>query len=161
MITKICLVCNEEFKTISSKKKYCSKKCLFHNYYIKHKDKIKKRVKQYNKNNPLKNKEYHKKAIKNLLLKNPAYFREASKKNYNKNKSIWWSRSNTNVVLGLCNELCKICKKRKGEWHHEVYPIRNYLIRKAYEDGKIFPICKDCHESYHSKDKAKVYKHIK
>ena len=65
---RVCLNCAKELSF--PKHKWCSRKCCDHQKYLNDKERIKKRIKEYIKNNPERMKALSKKAMRNYYVRN-------------------------------------------------------------------------------------------
>jgi hypothetical protein len=77
-------------------------------------------------------------------------FKERAKEIKNAEELKALSREFTNVVLGHLRKdlICSECKKKKKiEFHHEVYPLTAKEIIEAYKKGLIVAVCRKCHRS--------------
>jgi FMN phosphatase YigB (HAD superfamily) len=65
-----------------------------------------------------------------------------------------YSRKLTIKVLGKIKkgDSCECGKMTKLEYHHEIYPLTEKGIKKAYSNNQIIVICKRCHENLHSSE---------
>lgn len=144
--------CSREFvdNTKNNVKLFCSLKCRDRERYLNNPDKVKAWVKRWGLNNPEKRKEITKKSREKNNLKINKYYREKVGENYKNNKQKWDSRTTTNRIMSVKGKHCKECNALFGvEWHHEIYPTNRKDILIAINEGKIYPLCKRCHEKYH------------
>jgi hypothetical protein len=134
--------CKEKFK-FKKGKKYCSESCGYRYRALIY-------YKKYGNKWARENREKY-----NLMIN----------KNYHKNKNNWKSRSTTYQILYNVNydhnidisRKCKHCESNKNlEIHHEEYPIIIKEIKNAICEGKIYFLCKDCHNKV-TKSKPKGF----
>lgn len=139
---------------------YCKdcRKILDHKHYEKHKGKKIESIRNWEKKNIDKKKEYNKNALVKFRKEKRERFNELMRIGYQRNKDKFKSRGATVSVLKGINgykkreidlaKECKICKTKKDlEIHHEIYPFKLKGILKAIKDGKIYYLCRECHRS--------------
>ena len=141
-----CLWCGNP----SGRFKYCNVKCNLKDYYQKHKKERIDKATEWNLKNKKKRAEISKKSFKKFKEKNPDKIKEHARNQYRKNKTKANSRTYTwylrNIGRIEIENICKHCGiKTKLEIHHEIYPTKEDGIRKAISEGKIYILCKSCH----------------
>jgi hypothetical protein len=155
-IKKHCFVCNKIYFARRKISFCCSPKCSSKRFYLLNKKRYIERARIWDEKNPIKSKENHKKAFKKFYTEKPEQFKNLMKRGYKNNKDKWNSRAITRkVILGVegyavtsvvPKKFCKECgRKRKLEIHHEIYPLIKEDILKAIKNGKIYYLCKKCH----------------
>ena len=93
---------------------------------------------------------YNTRNQKNRIIQTKEYKRKAVMKTYYKDKSKFASRVITKKLMKqgkieIPNK-CKECKSIKNlEIHHEIYPTKTLEIIEAVNSGKIYKICRKCH----------------
>lgn len=136
-----------------SRKKYCSRRCISHNYYLKNRNKIINNTKKWQIDNPEKAAEYKKKSVKKFL--EDGRMKKLMKSGYERNKRKWNCRTTTNHIINGTSSykhlyIPKVCKKCGVETnlqiHHEIYPSSAREIRQALREGKIYYVCKIHHQ---------------
>ena len=137
------------------RKKYCSRKCGYHVYYLKNKERYLEWARKWHLNNDRKQKASHKKSSTKWRKENKDEFNKLVMKNYYRNPEKWQSRTVTTRILnGMGNykkynplrKMCKKCGSNKNlEIHHQTYPTKTKEIKKAIDDGKIYYVCLKCH----------------
>lgn len=143
--------CNEILP--KNRRKNCSQKCADRIYYLKNKEKIMEKVKEWEKNNPKKTKKKRKKSMDKFRREKPERFNELMRKQYHKHKDKWQSRNSTRKILNgtgtfkQYNPLKKQCKCgsiNNLKICYDIYPTYVKDIKKALDDGKIYYKCSKC-----------------
>jgi len=144
-----CKNCNKELP--KGRTKYCSDNCRYKHYYEENKERCIKKAREWEKKNPKKAKEIHKKANDKYRRNNKRRFNELIKKQYYKDKSKWHSRSRVYTMLKAVNKKIEInqeCKKCKSKDNLRLkfkeHPTKTEDIIKAIKDKKIYYLCGDC-----------------
>lgn len=132
-----CLKCN---KIIPKEyvRKYCSREC-YDTYYSKNKDKVIKRVRQWQLENKDRVKSYSRKAVLKY------YHNQIDKTKY---KERMFANRNKILIENIIGKTCKLCKKDYEHFHHISYD--NLPHDSLYEYCKfLIPLCSDCHLKIH------------
>jgi hypothetical protein len=91
-----------------------------------------------------------KKSLIKFRKKYPDRFNKLMLKGYKKNKNKWTSRRMTLYVFKKfyfsVPKLCKCGSSDKIQIHHDEYPIKIKDIKIKIDEGKIYYICKKCHD---------------
>jgi hypothetical protein len=145
----ICQTCNKELE--GKRKKYCSKKCQDRATYKKNTVQIKAQVRKWEKENPERTKELHKKALVKFRATKHDRFNELMRKQYHNHKDKWRSRNNVRKSLErvrvpiLIDRFCKTCGTTENiSMKYEVYPIKIKDIRAAILAKQIYYVCRTC-----------------
>lgn len=150
----VCIICGIEIES-ERRRKYCGQKCSSHSNYINHKQAYIDSARRYDKLHPEAVKIRNKKSFQKFYNTKRERFNELMNNNYYKHKDLHASRVKTMKVINCrkrCSvvKVCKLCGCNENlQIHHEVYPIACKEIRKAMDDGKIYYLCKECHEKIH------------
>ena len=143
-----CIVC--EKKLVGQQKKFCCNICACRWRYKEKSEEYIEKAREWDKRNPKKSFEMHKKAFTKFRKEKKERFNELMKNNYQRNKTKYFSRDCTSYFIGrgdfYLKRECKVCKKKKDlQIHHEIYPTKKVEIKKAIEEGKIYYLCMTHH----------------
>lgn len=146
---------NSKFKTCEKCRILNKKRCK--KYYNNNKSILRQKIKEYQSNNPDKVKIWSKRAIDKFRKNKPERFNELMRKCYKNNKSKYHSRRVTSILLNKkgyfgwqdkykMNRVCRNCNSVYDlQIHHEIYPTKIRELIKAINEGKIYYLCKTCH----------------
>lgn len=163
MKTRQCNICKKEYQYTGNKSMYCSRKCNDRAFYLDHKEEIIKRSRDWEQANPKRRKIISTKANKKFREKHPERFKKLMQKYYHKSKAQRRSRRLSKDNAEYWEKVCNNCSATRDLIvHHEVYPITDEEVRKAYKQKKIYFLCLDCSEilikNKRNLSKRKIYK---
>ena len=156
MAIKYCY-CGKELTGI--KTKYCSKRCGEKLKYRLNKEKIIKRTKEWQKNNPQRTKEIHDKAM--LKYSKSKKYKKAILKNYDNNPEKWLTRAVTHkhrvVILNRFDNKCTDCGSKENleihhldyEWKKSKNPRYGEQTNLRLNMNKLKLLCRKCHIKEH------------
>ena len=167
--TRKCKGCGKKFKPKFPKQVFHSVKCYHkqhskkyhqehkdeikiksHAYYLKNKEHVLKKTKEWKLNNPGKRRRIAKKAMKKYLENNREHFNEMMREYYKRNRGKQLSRTKVykllrvyKVKLYKLNKSCFVCDSRYKTWlFFDIYPLTKENILKALKQNKIRYLCR-------------------
>jgi len=139
-------------------------------YYLAHKEKIIKESREWDKKNPEKAKQIHKKAFNKFRKEKPERFKELMREGYKRNKIKWQERAfvqrNIPKIMKILGQKCRYCEKFWEEMHHTKYdnlprarnhnPTRKEFDKLLAEYCKfLIPVCQKHHQQLEKEKKEK------
>ena len=161
-----CKICVKEFKKLK-RQIYCSDKCNDRAYYLRNKKKILKRVRQYQLENPEKQREWCKKSLKKFREEKRDRFNQLMRRVYQRNKTKHYIRTHTNKyrgeILKYFDNKCQQCNSTQNlQIHHKEYMWENTFRYKSLNESvelnkkNLSVFCRECHRNIHNS--RKIYK---
>ena len=154
-----CVICGKRFFSEKINAFTCgNKKCVDKNNYLRHREVYIENAKRWDNNNPKRRKVIAKKSCDKFRTEKRERWNKLMIEAYRRNKDKWQSRKSTGKLLKSVrykNPLKKICpcgSIKNLEIHHEEYPPMTKGIKKAIDNGKIYYICRRCHNKRHGRE---------